>query len=129
MTRNSTILEWRSNQHIGTDGDDIQIYGVGNRVNVTSVTIPTTYATRVSVTMENPGITVIVSQLFITASDRFPISSVTCGINGLGPRKTITFNTIGMSACILNSDFYGLLLSQEFTCYMEVIINIASKII
>ena len=101
VTRNSTILEWRSNQHIGTDGDDIQIYGVGNRVNVTSVTIPTTYATRVSVTIKNPGITVIVSQLFITASNRFPTSSVTCGINGQGPRQTISFNTIGTIACII----------------------------
>ena len=100
VTRNSTILEWQSDEHIGTDGDDIQIYSVGNRINVTSVTIPTTYATRVNVTMENPGITVIVSQLIITASDRFPISSVTCGIKGLGPRQTITFNTIGMSTCI-----------------------------
>ena len=111
-------MEWQSNEYVGTDGDDIQIYSVGSRVNVTSVTIPTTYATRVSVNMENPGITVIVSQLFIKASDHFPISSVTCGINGLGPRQTITFKTIGMSACILQSDFYGPLLSQEFTCHI-----------
>ena len=95
VTRNSTILEWRSNEHVGTDGDDIQIYSVGNRDNVTSVTIPTTYATRFSVTMEN-GVTVIVSRLFITASNRFPSSSVTCGINSLGPRQTISFNTTGM---------------------------------
>ena len=96
VVRNSTILEWQSNEHIGTDGDDIQIYSVGPRNNVTSVTIPTTYATRVSVTMEN-GITEIVSQLFITTADRFPTSSVTCGINTLGPRKTISFNTTGMA--------------------------------
>ena len=44
VTRNSTILEWPSDEHIGTDGDDIQIYSVGNRVNVTSVTILTTFA-------------------------------------------------------------------------------------
>ena len=96
MTRNSTILEWRSDEHIGTDGDDIQIYSVGNRVNVSSVTIPTTFAIRVNVTMEN-GITEIVSQLFIMASNQFPISSVTCGINSLGPRQTISFNTTGMA--------------------------------
>ena len=95
VTENSSILEWQSNEHIGTDGDDIQIYSVGSRVNVTSVTIPTTYATRVSVTMEN-GVTVIVSRLFITASDHFPTSSVTCRINGLGPVKTIFFNTTGI---------------------------------
>ena len=118
MTRNSTILEWQSNEHIGTDGDDIQIYSVGSRVNVTSVTIPTTYATRVSVIMKNPGIAMIVSQLFITASNRFPTSSVTCGINGLGPRQTITFNTIGTSEYILYSDLYVPLLSQEFAYYI-----------
>ena len=95
VTRNSSILEWQSDEHIGTDGDDIQIYSVGSRVNVTSVTIPTTYATRVSVTVEN-GVTVIVSQLLITASDRFPTSSVTCRINGQGPVKTISFNTTSM---------------------------------
>ena len=88
-------MEWQSDEHIGTDGDDIQIYSVGDRVNVTSVTIPTTYATRDSVTEEN-GVTVIVSRLFITASDRFPTSSVTCGINSLGPRQTISVNIIGM---------------------------------
>ena len=96
VTRNSTILEWRSNEHVGIDGDDIQIYSVGSRDNVTSVTIPSTYASRISVTMEN-GVTVIVSQLIITASNRFPTSSVTCGINSLGPRQTISFNTTGMA--------------------------------
>ena len=95
VTRNSTILEWRSDEHIGTDGDDIQIYSVGNRVNVTSVTIPTTYATQVNVTMEN-GVIVIVSRLFITASDHFPTSSVMCRINSLGPVETIVFNTTGI---------------------------------
>ena len=95
VTRNSTILEWRSDEHIGTDGDDIQIYSVGSRVNVTSVTIPTTYAIRVNVTETN-GITEIVSQLTIIASNHFPTSSVTCGINSLGPRQKISFNTTGM---------------------------------
>ena len=92
VTKNSSILEWQSDEHIGTDGDDIQIYSVGSRDNVTSVTIPTTYATRVNVTVEN-GITVIESCLFITASDHFSTSSVTCRINGQGPVKTIFFNT------------------------------------
>ena len=98
VTRGATILEWRSNEHIGTNGDNIQIYSVGSRtLNVTSVTIPTTYATRVSSSEEN-GVTVIVSQLFITASEQFPISSVTCHINGQGPQETISFNTTGMKA-------------------------------
>ena len=96
VIRDSTLLEWRSNEHIGINGDDIQIYSVGSRDNVTSVTIPTTYATRVSVTVED-GITVIVSQLFITASEQFPTSSVTCRINHDGPRQTISFITTGMA--------------------------------
>ena len=97
VTRGSTLLEWRSNEHIGINGDDIQIYSVGSRDNVTSVTIPTTYATRVSVSVED-GVTVIVSQLFITASEQFPTSSVTCRINGQGPIESISFNTTGMKA-------------------------------
>ena len=94
VTRNSTILEWQSNEYIGTDGDDIQIYSVGDRDNVTSVTIPTTYAIRDSVAVEN-GITVIVSRLFITASEQFPTVSVTCRINHDGPRQTISFSITG----------------------------------
>ena len=100
VTRGSTLLEWRSNEHIGINGDDIQIYSVGSRDNVTSVTIPTTYATRVSVTVED-GITVIVSQLFITASEQFPTSSVTCRINGQGPIESISFNTTGIQLITL----------------------------
>ena len=94
-TRNSTILEWQSNEYIGTDGDNIQIYSVGSRDNVTSFSNPNTYAIRVSVIVEN-GITEIESQLIIIASDRFPTSSVTCQVNSYGPRQTISFNTTGM---------------------------------
>ena len=98
VIRNSTLLEWQSNDYIGINGDNIQIYSVGSRtLNVTSVTIPTTYATRVNVTVED-GVPVIVSQLFITASEQFPTSSVTCRINGQGPQETISFNTTGMKA-------------------------------
>ena len=43
MTRNSSILEWQSDEHIGTDEDDIQTYSVGSGDNVTSITIPITY--------------------------------------------------------------------------------------
>ena len=137
VTRNSTILEWQSDEHVGTDGDDIQIYSVGSRVNVTSVTIPTTYAIRDSVSMEN-GITEIVSQLIITASDRFLISSVTCGINSLGPRQTISFNTTGMSTIhltlllyILFESFHHFVCTCIFRIYMYTLLfhRLATKIV
>ena len=93
-TKNSTILEWQSDEHIGTGGDSIPIYSVGPRDNVTSGGNSNTYATRVNVSTEG-GITVIVSQLHIIASDQFPTSSVTCRINGQGLRESITFTTTG----------------------------------
>jgi hypothetical protein len=94
VTRDTDILVWQS-EYIGTNGlDIIQIYGTGDRDIVISPTIETTYATRVSVSMEN-GITVIVSQLFMTASKQFQTSSVTCRINHDGPRQTISFSIIG----------------------------------
>ena len=96
VTRNTTILEWESNDYIGEGGHDIQIFSAGdNKLNVTSLSNPDTYATRVSVIVED-GVTVIVSQLFITASEQFPTSSVTCRIDGQGPRKTISFNILGI---------------------------------
>ena len=94
VTRDTDILVWQS-AYIGANGQDIlQIYGTGSRDNVTSNINPTTYATRVSVTEEN-GVTVIVSQLFVTTSEHIPTSSVTCRINHDGPRQTISFNTTG----------------------------------
>ena len=95
VTRNTTLLEWQSTDYVGTGGNDIQISSVGDRDNVTSLTNPNTYATRDSVAEEN-GVTVIVSRLFITASEQFPTSSVTCRIDGLGPQAIIYFNTTGI---------------------------------
>ena len=92
--RNSTILEWYSDEYIGRGGD-LPIYSGGTTNNVTSFNYPSTYATRVSAAMEN-GITEIVSQLFIIASEQFPTSSVTCRIDGRGPLRTISFNTTGI---------------------------------
>ena len=96
IARNTTILEWQSDEYIGRGGNSIQIYNAGDRDNVTSRANPNTYATRVSVMVEN-GITVIVSQLFIRASEMFPTSSVTCRIDGRGPSETISFSIIGMT--------------------------------
>ena len=91
VTRGTDILIWQS-EYIGPDGlDIIQVHGTEERDNVTS---QTTYATRVNVTVEN-GLPVIESQLFITASEQFPNSSVTCRTNHDGPRQTIPFSIIG----------------------------------
>ena len=72
-----TILEWWSDEYIGI-GNSIPIYSRGPRDNVIS---GDTYATRVNATKED-GVTVIVSQLHITASERFPMSSVSCSVDG-----------------------------------------------
>ena len=93
-TKNSSILEWQSNEYIGSGGDIIPVYSVGSRDFITSGGNPTTYARRISVMIEN-GVTIIVSQLYIMASEQFPVSAVTCRINGQGPSKTITFSTTG----------------------------------
>ena len=95
VTRNTTILVWESTDYIGEGGNDIQIISAGDSNMTTSLSNPDTYATRVSVSVED-GVTVIVSQLFITASEQFPTSSVTCRRYGQDPRKTIFFNTTGM---------------------------------
>ena len=94
VRKNSTLLEWQSADYVGRGGNDIQISSAGDRDNVSSLTDRNTYATRDSVTEEN-GVIVIVSQLFITASEQFPTSSVTCRIDGRGPQETIFFNTTG----------------------------------
>ena len=111
IARNATILEWQSDEYIGREGDNIQIYNVGDRDNVTSFINDNTYATRDNVTMEN-GAIVIVSRLFITASEQFPSSSITCRINGHGVGQTILFNTTGtymyiekLKPCIISSSF------------------------
>ena len=55
----------------------------------------TTFATRVD-TYDDNGVTVIVSQLQITASEQFPTSSVTCQINDDGLSDTINFHITGI---------------------------------
>ena len=95
VTWNTTILEWRSNDYIGEGSHDIQISSAGDNNVTRSLLNPDTYATRVSVSVED-GVAVIVSQLFITATEQFPTSSVTCRINGQGPRQIISFNILGI---------------------------------
>ena len=91
VARNTTLLEWISEEYIGPDGDLLPIASSGIARNRTR---GTTVATRVGVDVTD-GITTITSQLHIITSEHFPTSSVICGINGQGPRHRITFNTTG----------------------------------
>ena len=101
ITRGTDILIWQSEYIGANDHDVIQIHGTGGRDNVTSPMVETTHATRANVTVEN-GVPVIVSQLFITVSEQFPTSSVTCRINHDGPRQTISFSIIGKCDATFN---------------------------
>ena len=95
--RDTSILEWHSDEYIGTGGDRIEILKSGDGRNETRHGRETV-ATTVSVNTYS-GVTVIISQLHIMTSEQIPTSSVTCAINGNGPRKTISFTTTGMRSC------------------------------
>ena len=90
-TRGSPILEWFSDEYIGTGGDRLQILSGSDR-NTSSIN-PDAVATRISVSTEN-GITVIVSELRVIASIRYPIATVSCS-NGAPKMNNVTFQTIG----------------------------------
>jgi hypothetical protein len=92
--RDTSVLEWYSDEYIGSGGDFIEIVKNGGGRNQTRLG-GETVATTVSVNTDS-GITVIVSQLHKMTSERFAIASVTRAINGQGPRKVIPFTTTGM---------------------------------
>ena len=94
--RGTEVMEWFSEDYIGIGGDFIEIFSRDEGSNQTRLR-GMTVATRIGVYDDN-GITVIVSQLHIIASDQFPMSSVTCRINGRGPNETISFNTTGIKS-------------------------------
>ena len=96
--RDTSVLEWYSDEYIGPGGDVIEILNGGRGNNQTRLG-GNTVATTVSVSTFS-GITVIISQLHILTSDQIPTSLVTCGINGNGPRKAISFTTTGMKGPI-----------------------------
>ena len=91
ITRGSPILEWFSEEYIGTGGDRLQVLSGSDR-NTSSIT-PDAIATRISVTTEN-GIVIIVSELRIIASIRFPEATVSCS-NGSPKKNNVTFRTVG----------------------------------
>ena len=92
--RDTSILEWHSDEYIGTGGDRIEILRSGDGRNETRLG-GETVATTVSVNTYS-GVTVIISQLHIMTSELIPTSSVMCATNGNGPRKTISFRTTGI---------------------------------
>jgi hypothetical protein len=87
--RDASVMEWHSDEYIGSGGNFIEVVRNGDGNNQTRRG-KKTVATTVSVTTYS-GVTVIISQLHIMTSERFPTSSVTCAISGLGPRKVIPF--------------------------------------
>jgi hypothetical protein len=96
--RDTSVMEWYSEDYIGSSGDRIEIVRGGDERNQTRLG-GETVATTVSVTTYS-GVTVIVSQLHIMTSEQIPTSSVTCAINGQGPLEVITFTITGMKNLI-----------------------------
>ena len=93
-TRGSPILEWFSEEYIGTGGDRLQILSGSDR-NTSSVN-PDAVATRINVTNDN-GETVIVSELRIIASISYPIATVSCSSGDQRLMQNITFRIFGKS--------------------------------
>ena len=84
-TRGSNIQEWYSKEYISGVDDRIQLHegrrmGTGQAAN----------ATIISIGMEN-GTIVIVSELCIITSSQYLMPTISCGNNGIGMRKNISF--------------------------------------
>ena len=97
VTRGTAILEWRSEEHIGTGSDSLQFLSFerpGHRKSKPHN--PSTVATLVSVSTDS-GVTEITSNLLIIASSQFPVSSVMCGDSGHTTSNITTFHTSGQA--------------------------------
>ena len=84
-TRGSNILEWYSDAYITGIDDRIQLHegrrsGSGRAANASIVSV-----------MNENGLKVIVSELCVITSTQYLMPTVSCGNNGLGMRKNITF--------------------------------------
>lgn len=92
-----TILSWISDDYIGIGSASIQFSSDHNPGMIkTSLANPTTTATLLNVTTDYiTGVTEMVSELNITASSQYPLSSVSCQVNGSEVEAlNITFQTI-----------------------------------
>ena len=94
VTRNSLILQWRSDQYIGTGDSRLEIHSFGSEVYVPSNIDSNTLARRIN-TFNDNGVTVIVSELHLIASLQHQTSTIICDNNGHGGSKNITFQTVG----------------------------------
>ena len=92
-TRGSGVVNWFSDEYIGTDGLPLQLIAVGNTTTVQSTTDPNTVATRINVAYDN-GVVVIVSELSIVTSLRYQMATVSCDNSDVQLRQSITFQTI-----------------------------------
>ena len=97
ITRGSPILEWFSEEYIGTGGDRLQILSGSDR-NTSSIT-PDVVAVRINVTNDN-GITVIISELRIIASIKYPRATVSCSNGDQRLKQNITFRIFGKSITV-----------------------------
>ena len=93
ITRGSPILEWFSEEYIGTGRDRLQILSESDR-NISSITAAAV-ATRINVTRDD-GIVVIVSELRIIVSILYPNATISCS-NGSPKNVNVTFQTVGES--------------------------------
>lgn len=97
---NGTILSWKSDDYIGSGGAMFEFISIDDPGSTTMIhTKPTTTAILISTTTEfdaNTGVRVseIVSELRIMASLQYPISSVSCQVNGNGPLNSTMFRTV-----------------------------------
>ena len=87
-TRYSNLLQWSSDEYIGSDGYNIQVF---NGTLGTDVRRGSANATLVLATIEN-GVLVLVSELRIRTSALHPTASIQCNNNGHGSSRTITFS-------------------------------------
>ena len=109
VTRGSGVHDWSSNEYIDQHGIPMQILSLDQAQESVKPTIPSnsnhdTVGKRVNLTDDN-GVIVIESELRITVSMQFPNATVTCGVNGGGTAKEITFSTIGKNLCHYSCTF------------------------
>ena len=94
ITGLDTVLTWRSDDYIGIGGDVLQQASADQPGQTASNSRnPTTVSTLISTTRSG-GVTTTISELQLTASSQFPISSVSCENNGGGPVSTTVFQTL-----------------------------------
>ena len=96
-TRGTPILEWFSEEYIGSGRERLQILSESAR-NTSSIT-PDAVAVRINVSSES-GVTVIVSELRIIAATKYPTATVPCSNGDQRFIQNTTFRTFGKTLII-----------------------------